>query len=74
MSADLWSLIAVTVFYLSVQICLMRGNPRELDEASMLPFADDPEVARRVERETGRRVVPQKSVIKEADDHYYRQF
>ena len=29
-------------------------HAKTLDQASMLPFADDEEVARRVERETGR--------------------
>ena len=33
---------------------LGRATQRELDEATMLPFVDDPEVARRVERDTGR--------------------
>ncbi|MDM8347916.1 cbb3-type cytochrome c oxidase subunit 3 [Pseudomonas sp. sp1636] len=54
MPAELWWMIAVTMFYLGVQSCLTRGNQRDLDQASMLPFADDPEVARRVERDTGR--------------------
>lgn len=54
MPAELWGLIALMVFYLGVQASLARGSSRDLDEATMLPFADDPEVARRVERETGR--------------------
>jgi len=32
-------------------------NPRrQLDEASLIPFADDPEVARRVELATGKQI------------------
>jgi hypothetical protein len=35
----------------------LRGQSKEsLDEASLMPFADDPEVARRVELATGKRV------------------
>ena len=54
MPAEAWWMIAVMVFFLGVQLSLGRGSQRDLDEATMLPFADDPEVARRVERDTGR--------------------
>jgi hypothetical protein len=35
---------------------LRRETADSLDEASMVPFADDPEVARRVELATGKTV------------------
>ncbi|QLF94569.1 cbb3-type cytochrome c oxidase subunit 3 [Pseudomonas sp. ABC1] len=54
MPVDIWWLVAVAIFYLGVQLSLGRSSQRDLDEATMLPFADDPEVAHRVERETGR--------------------
>ncbi|MBU0806319.1 MAG: cbb3-type cytochrome c oxidase subunit 3 [Gammaproteobacteria bacterium] len=54
MSPDIWGLTVLVLFYLGVHACLARSSPRDLDEAAMLPFADDPEVARRVERQTGR--------------------
>ncbi|NWE42626.1 cbb3-type cytochrome c oxidase subunit 3 [Pseudomonas yamanorum] len=50
------NLAAVIGLYGAVEYCL-RGESREsLDEASLIPFADDPEVARRVELATGKRV------------------
>ncbi|MDF3202337.1 cbb3-type cytochrome c oxidase subunit 3 [Pseudomonas sp. 1912-s] len=50
------NLAAVIGLYGAVEHCL-RGESREsLDEASLMPFADDPEVARRVELATGKRV------------------
>lgn len=56
MPAELWWIIAVVAFYLGVQACLGRSSQHDLDQASMLPFADDPEVAGRVERELGRSI------------------
>ena len=54
MPAEAWGILALLLFYLGVQISLGQTTQRELDEATMLPFVDDPEVARRVERDTGR--------------------
>ncbi|WP_183894011.1 cbb3-type cytochrome oxidase subunit 3 [Ectopseudomonas mendocina] len=54
MLAEAWWMIALAVFFVGVQLSLGRGSQRDLDEATMLPFADDPAVARRVERDTGR--------------------
>lgn len=31
----------------------------QMEEAAMLPFADDPEAAKRVEQETGRACLPE---------------
>ncbi|MCY1284092.1 hypothetical protein D9M68_381180 [compost metagenome] len=44
----------LTLFYLAVQWSLREERRADLDQAAMLPFADDPEVARRMERATGR--------------------
>jgi len=54
MPQELWLLGCATLFIAAVQFCLSGKSQRSLDEASMLPFADDPEVARRMEAETGR--------------------
>ncbi|MDT4829280.1 hypothetical protein FQZ97_626960 [compost metagenome] len=50
----LLSLAALSVFYLATQACLGGRSQRQIDEATMLPFADDEPVARRMERATGR--------------------
>lgn len=54
MANELWLLTCATLFFLAVQLCLSGRSQRSLDEATMLPFADDPEVARRMEQATGR--------------------
>lgn len=54
MANELWLLACVTLFFIAVQFCLSGRSQRNLDEATMLPFADDPEVARLMEQETGR--------------------
>ncbi|QJI29210.1 cbb3-type cytochrome c oxidase subunit 3 [Pseudomonas sp. ADAK18] len=50
------SLAAVICLYGTVEYCLRGQSRDDLDEASLIPFADDPEVARRVELATGKRV------------------
>ncbi|WP_375740203.1 cbb3-type cytochrome c oxidase subunit 3 [Pseudomonas boanensis] len=50
----LLSLSAPLFFYLATQLSLGGRSQRELDEATMLPFVDDDEVARRMELATGR--------------------
>ncbi|MDH4561443.1 cbb3-type cytochrome c oxidase subunit 3 [Pseudomonas sp. BN411] len=50
----LLSLAALTFFYLATQACLGGRSQRQIEEATMLPFADDDPVARRMERATGR--------------------
>ncbi|WP_103102864.1 cytochrome Cbb oxidase CcoQ [Pseudomonas sp. LFM046] len=50
----LLSLAAATFFYLATQASLGGRSQRQIDEATMLPFADDEPVARRMERATGR--------------------
>ncbi|MDR8017537.1 cbb3-type cytochrome oxidase subunit 3 [Ectopseudomonas guguanensis] len=54
MPAEAWWMMALAVFFVGVQLSLGRSSQRDLNEATMLPFADDPLVARRVERDTGR--------------------
>ncbi|OEC40535.1 cytochrome Cbb oxidase CcoQ [Pseudomonas sp. 1D4] len=50
----LFGLGTVAFFFVAVQLSLGRHSQRQLDEATMLPFADDEPVARRMERATGR--------------------
>ena len=50
------NLAAVIGLYGAVEYCLLGQSKESLDEASLMPFADDPEVARRVELATGKRV------------------
>ena len=47
---------AVISLYLTVGWCLKHKTAKDIDEASLIPFADDPEVARRVELATGKTV------------------
>jgi hypothetical protein len=46
----------VVFLWLAVEYCLRHETAQSLDDASMVPFADDPEVARRVELATGKTV------------------
>ncbi|MFG6202766.1 cbb3-type cytochrome c oxidase subunit 3 [Pseudomonas retamae] len=48
--------LGVVFLWLAVEYCLRPETADSLDEASMVPFADDPEVARRVELATGKPV------------------
>ncbi|VVN75829.1 cbb3-type cytochrome c oxidase subunit 3 [Pseudomonas fluorescens] len=48
--------LGVVCLYLSVEYCLRNQSPESLDEASLIPFADDPEVARWVELATGKSI------------------
>ncbi len=54
MDSDLWLLICLTLFFAAVQACLGGRSQGGLKEARMLPFADDPAVARRMELATRR--------------------
>ncbi|WP_263144274.1 cbb3-type cytochrome c oxidase subunit 3 [Pseudomonas sp. RIT-PI-AD] len=54
MPSEFWLVMAVLVFYLALQRSLGERGGEGLDEAAMLPFADDEEVARRMEQATGR--------------------
>jgi len=50
------NVLAVVCLYLSVEYCLRNQSAESLDDASLIPFADDPEVARRVELATGKTI------------------
>ena len=48
--------IAVLSLYCAINGCLKHKTENDIDEASLIPFADDPEVARRVEQATGKKI------------------
>ncbi|MBA5978794.1 cbb3-type cytochrome c oxidase subunit 3 [Pseudomonas sp. Y5-11] len=50
------NVLGVVFLWLAVEYCLRHQTSESLDDASMVPFADDPEVARRVELATGKPV------------------
>jgi hypothetical protein len=50
------NLLGVVGLWLAVEYCLKHQTAESLDDASLIPFADDPEVARRVELATGKKV------------------
>ncbi|MGF6284268.1 cbb3-type cytochrome c oxidase subunit 3 [Pseudomonas silensiensis] len=50
------NVLGVLALWLAVEYCLKHQTAESLDEASLIPFADDPEVARRVELATGKTV------------------
>ncbi|HEX4550176.1 MAG TPA: cbb3-type cytochrome c oxidase subunit 3 [Pseudomonas sp.] len=51
-----FNVLGVVFLWLAVEYCLRHQTAQSLDDASMVPFADDPEVARRVELATGKTV------------------
>ena len=52
----MWEVLIVVCLYGAVEYCLRGQTEQNLEDASLIPFADDPEVARRVELATGKRV------------------
>lgn len=48
MFAEFWPLAVLSFFYIAAQLSLSRKEQCDLDEAALLPFADDPEVLRRM--------------------------
>lgn len=46
----------VVCLYGAVEYCLRGQTDQSLDDASLAPFADNPEVARRVELATGKQI------------------
>ena len=50
------NVLGVVFLWLAVEYCLRHQTSESLDDASMVPFADDPEVARRVGLATGKTV------------------
>ena len=52
----MWEVLIVVCLYGAVEHCLRGQTEQSLEDASLIPFADDPEVARRVELATGKPV------------------
>ena len=52
----MWGWLMLLCLYGAVEYCLRGQSEKSLDEASLIPFADDPDVARRVEQATGKQV------------------
>lgn len=52
----MWGLLMMVCVYGAVEYCLRGQSDQSLDDASLMPFADDPEVARRVEQATGKQI------------------
>ncbi|MBC3244870.1 cbb3-type cytochrome c oxidase subunit 3 [Pseudomonas lurida] len=52
----MWGWLMVVCLYGAVEYCLRGESDKSLDDASLMPFADDPEVARRVEQATGKQI------------------
>ncbi|VVO43322.1 cbb3-type cytochrome c oxidase subunit 3 [Pseudomonas fluorescens] len=50
------NIVGVMGLWLAVEYCLKHQTAESLEDASLIPFADDPEVARRVELATGKTV------------------
>ena len=50
------NVLGVVGLWLAVEYCLKHETAQSLEDASLIPFADDPEVARRVELATGKTV------------------
>ncbi|WLH38115.1 cbb3-type cytochrome c oxidase subunit 3 [Pseudomonas sp. FP2196] len=50
------NVLGMVFLWLAVEYCLHHETAESLDDASLTPFADDPEVARRVELATGKTV------------------
>ncbi|RQO61458.1 cbb3-type cytochrome c oxidase subunit 3 [Pseudomonas sp. KBW05] len=52
----MWGWLMLLCLYGAVEYCLRGQSEKSLDDASLIPFADDSEVARRVEQATGKQV------------------
>ena len=52
----MWGWLMLLCLYGAVEYCLRGQSEKSLDDASLIPFADDPNVARRVEQATGKQV------------------
>jgi hypothetical protein len=50
------NIMGVVFVWFAVEYCLHHQTAESLEDASLMPFADDPEVARRVEAATGKRI------------------
>ncbi|WP_282338769.1 MULTISPECIES: hypothetical protein [Pseudomonas] len=54
MTEWLWSLAVLTLFYLAVQLSLRGRSAEDIDEATQLPFADDPYLQQRMRWQASR--------------------
>ena len=59
------NILGVVFVWFAIEYCLRHQTAESLDDASLMPFADDPEVARRVEAATGKTV---KTVAPQAEN------
>jgi len=50
------NLLGMGFLWSAIEYCLRHQTTESLDDASLIPFADDPEVARRVEAATGKSI------------------
>ncbi|WP_207265295.1 cbb3-type cytochrome c oxidase subunit 3 [Pseudomonas sp. GW101-3H06] len=50
------NVLGLVSLWLAVEYCLRHQTAESLEDASLIPFADDPEVARRVEAATGKTI------------------
>jgi hypothetical protein len=50
------NIMGVVFAWFAIEFCLHHQTAESLDDASLMPFADDPEVARRVEAATGKHI------------------
>ncbi|KII27538.1 hypothetical protein NL64_27410 [Pseudomonas fluorescens] len=49
----IFNIFGVISLWLAIEYSLKHQSVEHIDEASLMPFADDPEVAQRVEMATG---------------------
>ncbi|KAB0487927.1 hypothetical protein SAMN04490202_5256 [Pseudomonas reinekei] len=56
MTEILLNILGVVFVWVTIEYCLRHQTAESLDDASLIPFADDPEVAKRVELATGKTV------------------
>lgn len=68
-------IVGWAVMFLGMHFCVTRRSDNELEQASLLPFADDPEAARNMSRATGKVcervvVIPTEDEVKSASIDY----
>ena len=56
MTEVMLNILGVAFLWIAIEYCLRHQTVESLDDASLIPFADDPEVAKRVELATGKTV------------------
>ncbi|MGY2187017.1 hypothetical protein D3C81_246470 [compost metagenome] len=56
MTEVMFNILGVAFLWFAIEHCLRHQTVESLDDASLIPFADDPEVAKRVELATGKTV------------------